>query len=366
MKKPVPFLDLSQFPADLKSALKKKFAEMLDLGIYAGGQELALLESKLKDLTGSKEAIPCSNGTDALEIALKMLGIGPGDDVMLPTLTWVSTAEAIRMVGANPVFVDTDAQGLIDLRLLEKNLTPATKAVIPVHLYGRMVDMLRLCRFAKEKGIAVVEDAAQALGAKQDGKSAGTWGDIGCLSFYPTKNLGALGEAGALLTQNAKLGKTMKHFVNHGQIEKGNHAILGKNARMDSIQAGFLNLKLQHFQQWQIKRKAIAKIYLEAFNGLDLLLPRDILDDHHNAHLFVVQTEEREKLIQILERYRVGSAIHYPSVLPRMKPFYVSKKFPVSEMLTKKILSLPLNAWMSRGDIEIVVAAVKKFYSKTS
>lgn len=339
---------------------------MIDEGIYSGGKELAILESNLMELTGSQEVVLCSNGTDALEIALKILGIGPGDEVLVPTLTWVSTAEAVCLVGAKPIFVDTDTSGLIDINLLDNHVTPATRAIIPVHLYGKMVDMKALLSWSKSRKILVIEDAAQALGAKQEGKSAGTWGDIGCLSFYPTKNLGALGEAGALLTQNKKLAEQLRLFVNHGQVEKGNHLIVGRNARIDSIQAGFLNLKLKYFDQWQNKRKAIAKIYIEAFSDLDIHLPMDILEENHNAHLFVIQTDRRDILAETLNRLGIGTAIHYPMIVPKMKPFKDSTKYPVSEKLSKQILSLPLNPWMGRWDFEGVIKMVRYAYSKTS
>lgn len=366
MRKSVPFLDLGQFPVELKSALKKKFGDMMDAGIYSGGKELTILENNLKELTGSLEAIPCSNGTDALEIALRVLEIGPGDEVMVPALTWVSTAEAVCMAGAKPVFVDTDTSGLINLNLLDDHITPTTKAIIPVHLYGKMVDMKALNTWAKSRKIRVIEDAAQAFGANQEGRAAGTWGDIGCLSFYPTKNLGALGEAGALLTQDRKLAEKMRLFVNHGQIEKANHVVLGRNARMDTIQAGFLNLKLQYFKQWQSKRKAIAKIYLEAIGDLDLQLPFDTLKENHNAHLFVIQTNRRDYLAEELNKLGIGTAVHYPLILPRMKPFKDSKKYPVAEKLTKQVLSLPLNPWMGRRDYEAVIKTLRYIYSKTA
>lgn len=366
MRRPVPFLDLSQIPVDLKSALKKKFGEMVEAGVYSGGQELTILEDKLKEVTGSLEVIPCSNGTDALEIALKILGIGPGDEVLLPAMTWVSTAEAVCMVGAKPVFVDTDTSGLIDLGLLDNHLSTATKAVIPVHLYGKMVDMKAINSWAKSRNLLVIEDAAQALGSKMDGKSAGTWGNIGCLSFYPTKNLGALGEAGALLTQDKALAENLRQFVNHGQIEKGKHVSLGRNARMDTLQAGFLNLKLRYLEQWQSKRKAIARIYLEAFRDLDIILPGEILEEHHNAHLFVIQTEKRNMLAQILDELGIGTAIHYPVIIPRMQPYTDVREYPVAEALSKRILSLPLNPWMGRWDFEAVIKMLKYAYSKTS
>src|SRR5690606_10536903 len=200
----IPFLDLKRMDSELKDTLKSKFEEMLHKGVFSGGEEVQLLESKVFALLNSPFSIACANGTDALELALRALNIGPGDEVIVPAMTWVSTAEVVLMVGATPVFWDTDAWGLLRFDW-EKAISPRTKAVIPVHLYGKMVPMADLIAKAKKANISVIEDAAQAFGSFQDGKLAGTWGDVGCLSFYPTKNLGALGEAGMCLTNQKDL-----------------------------------------------------------------------------------------------------------------------------------------------------------------
>jgi len=365
MNKQIPFLDLSQIPMDLKIALKEKFSEMLEKGIFSGGEEVELLEKNLQKHLGIHYALACSNGTDALELALRALDVGPGDEVIVPALSWVSTAEAVVIVGANPVFIDTDESGLMDLDLLESKKSSRTKAIIPVHLYGRMVDMKKLLSWSKKNRVAVIEDAAQSYGAVLKGRNAGTWGDIGCFSFYPTKNLGALGEAGAVVTEDKNLAEKLRHLLNHGQSFRDHHVQIGRNARIDSIQAGFLNIKLEYFKGWQQKRKNLALIYLNGLkNIVDLTLPYDILEPNHNAHLFVIQTSERDKLKSFLEKKGIGTAIHYPNIIPKMLPYFDGKEYQSAENLSKGILSLPLNPWMIEDDILSINIEIKRFFEK--
>ncbi|MCR9015383.1 DegT/DnrJ/EryC1/StrS family aminotransferase [Aquiflexum sp. XJ19-11] len=368
MKMPIPFLDLSLIDRELKSALERKFSDMLSEGIFSGGKEVELLEKNLcLFLDTTCAIIPCSNGTDALEIALRAIGIGKNDEVIVPALTWVSTAEAVSMVGATPVFIDTDSSGLMNLELLDSALSPMTKAVIGVHLYGKMLDMEKLVSWSKSKGIKVIEDNAQAFGAIQKGKSAGCFADIGCLSFYPTKNLGALGEAGALITQDEQLAMKIRMLINHGQISRDHHEILGRNARIDTIQAGFLNVKMSFFQTWQQKRKTLAGVYLKKLSGVgDIILPETILAPDHNAHLFVIQSDYRDALRQYLENKGIGTAIHYPTIVPKMKPYSFQEEYKVSEKLSKTVLSLPLNPFLEENDIKNISAKIKNFYSKIS
>jgi dTDP-4-amino-4,6-dideoxygalactose transaminase len=368
MKKPIPFLDLSSIDQKLKTALEQKFSEMLAKGIFSAGEEVDLLCQNLsKFLATDNAVIACSNGTDALEIALRALEIGKGDEVIVPALTWVSTAEVVKLVGASPVFVDTDNSGLMDLELLDSLKTPKTKAVISVHLYGKMVDMEKLNKWAKPKGIKIIEDNAQAFGASQKGKSAGCWADIGCFSFYPTKNLGALGEAGALSTSDGNLAKKIKMLINHGQPFRDKHEMVGRNARIDSIQAGFLNVKLTYFQKWQEKRKNLASLYIQHLSGIgDLILPWSILDSDHNAHLFVIQTAFRSELKQFLWEKGIQTSTHYPSTIPKMEPYLSKAKFVNAEKLTASVLSLPLNPFLSENEVLLVIEEIKSFYSKIS
>jgi dTDP-4-amino-4,6-dideoxygalactose transaminase len=358
----IPFLDLRRIGENLKIRLKERFLEVVEAGIFSGGKYVENFESSISDFLGSRYSISCANGTDALELALRALEIGLGDEVIVPAMTWVSTAEAVVLVGAKPVFWDTDQQGLLKSDW-ENAVTSKTKAIIPVHLYGKMLDMKLLCKKAKELGLVVVEDSAQAFGAFQDGKAAGTWGDVGSLSFYPTKNLGALGEAGMCLTQDSCIAEKLHLFRNHGQPVRDQHELIGRNSRIDSLQAAFLNVLLEDFEKNQARRKAIAKKYLDSFSKIpELLLPEGILEEYHNAHLFVIQTGRRDFLRKFLTEKGIGTAIHYPQVLPDMKPYFSTGDFSTARNLAQQGLSLPLNPFLKEVEIDLVIDSVHKFF----
>lgn len=358
----IPFLDLSRIDKELKKALKSKFSEILDKGMFSGGQEVDLFEKAVSDYLNSPHAIACANGTDALELALRALGIGQGDEVIVPALTWVSTAEVVLMVGAKPIFWDTDENGLL-AGDWTKAISKKTKAVIPVHLYGQMVEMKTLLDQASKLNLHVVEDAAQAFGAEQYGKAAGTWGDVGCLSFYPTKNLGALGEAGMCLTSNTETNKSLRLLLNHGQTKRDEHESVGRNSRIDSLQAGFLNVMLEKWETHQKIRKQIAAFYKSEFKGIsDLKLPTGTEEQSHNCHLFVIQTSRRDQLKEFLKSKGIGTAIHYPAILPDLKPYLTKGDFSNARAFTTNGLSLPLNAYLSQIEIEYIVDKIKDFF----
>ena len=358
----IPFLDLSRMEEPLKRRLKDRFSELLDAGVFSGGKEVQVFELTVSEFLKSKSSISCANGTDALELALRALGIGLGDEVIVPAMTWVSTAEAVVMVGAKPIFWDTDQQGLLRSDW-EKAVTPKTKAVIPVHLYGKMVEMDSLMGKANALQLKVIEDAAQAFGAFQEGKAAGTFGDVGCMSFYPTKNLGALGEAGMCLTQNSQLAEKIRLLLNHGQPIRDQHESVGRNSRIDTLQAAFLTVMLEDFEKNQATRKEIAKSYLKAFDGIsELILPKAILESDHNAHLFVVQTNQREKLNGFLASKGITTAIHYPAILPDMKPFFSKGEFHNARNLAYQGLSLPLNPYLKQEEIDRIIYVVQQFF----
>jgi UDP-2-acetamido-2-deoxy-ribo-hexuluronate aminotransferase len=346
----------------LKNRLKERFSSVLDAGIFSGGKEVKAFEQAVSDFLKSKFSIPCANGTDALELALRALGIGPGDEVIVPAMTWVSTAEAVVMVGATPVFWDTDENGLI-LQDWEKAVNPKTKALIPVHLYGKMPEMPPLIQKAKSLGLFVIEDAAQGFGSFQQGKAAGTWGDVGCLSFYPTKNLGALGEAGMCLTQDAELANKIRLLLNHGQPIRDRHELIGRNSRIDTLQAAFLNVMLEDFEKNQERRKAMAARYLEAFSGIEhVKLPQGIREADHNAHLFVIQTEKRDELRDFLGSKGIGTAIHYPVILPDLMPFAVKGDFENARKLASAGLSLPLNPYLTVLEVDLICESTRAFF----
>lgn len=359
----IPFLELKLLDEKLKEALRTKFASMLDDGVFSGGEEVDRLEASLFREFDSAFVMTCANGTDALELALRALEIGSGDEVIVPAMTWVSTAEAVCLVGAKPVFWDVDEDGLLG-QDWHQAITVRTKAVIPVHLYGKMAYMDPIMAVAKDRGIKVIEDAAQAYGASLNGKAAGTCSDIGCLSFYPTKNLGALGEAGACVTQDSGLAEKIRLLRNHGQIIRGRHELIGRNSRIDTLQAGFLNVLLANFSCFQKTRKELAGIYLEKLRPIEgLKLPQEMMGEAHNAHLFVICTEKREALRAFLVQRGIGTAVHYPQILPEMKQFFQIGDFPNASKLSKQALSLPLNPWLKKGEIELVASAVRDFFS---
>lgn len=358
----VPFLDLSKISDSLKKELQVAFQASLDAGVFSGGKEVEFLTQNLKKNLGTGHLIPLGNGTDALELALRVLGIKPGDEVIVPSLTWVSTAEVVKIVGAKPVFCDTDESGLISESWVDL-VTPRTKAIMPVHLFGKMVDMEPLCNSARKLGLAIMEDSAQSFGAIQKGRASGTWGDVGAFSFYPTKNLGALGEAGACFTENPALAEKIALYSNHGQAARDQHVSLGRNARIDSLQAGFLNVFLNHFEAFQQTRKSQAKIYFEALKQIDdLILPEGILDLDHNAHLFVVRTNRRDELKEYLINQGIGTAIHYPKILPDLRPFRENGDFSISRRITQTCLSLPLNPYLSKDEQEYVIENIQNFF----
>ncbi|MBN3582939.1 DegT/DnrJ/EryC1/StrS family aminotransferase [Algoriphagus aestuarii] len=360
----VPFLDLSRMEESLKAALKTKFDEILENGRFSGGEEVEDFEQRVSEYLGFTKAIACANGTDALELALRALNIGPGDEVIVPALTWVSTAEVVKMVGATPIFWDTDEWGLLKSDW-EKAITPKTKAVIPVHLYGKMVDMESLMTGSKNQELFVVEDAAQAFGSFQKGKGAGTWSDVGCLSFYPTKNLGALGEAGMCLTNNVHIEKKIRLLLNHGQPTRDQHELIGRNSRIDTLQAGFLNVQLDYFKANLDLRKKYAGLYFEGLNHLkEIKLPIGILKEDHNAHLFVIQSKKRDSLQKFLVENGIGTAIHYPQILPDLEPFRCKGKFQNARRISQEGLSLPLNPWMKRNEIDFVIQKICEFFEK--
>lgn len=347
-----------------KEKLSFAFGKVLDEGLFSGGAAVTEFQGELESWLEVKHAIGLGNGTDALELALKALGIGVGDEVIVPALTWVSTAEVVKLVGAEPIFADTDENGLIS-RNWTGLCTEKTRAIIPVHLYGKMVPMEALVQEAKKRNLYVVEDAAQSFGAVQNGKASGTWGDIGALSFYPTKNLAALGEAGACVTNDSKLMGLISLLSNHGQPKRDDHELAGRNARIDSLQASFLSAQLSFFSEFQVRRKELAEAYLEALKDIqELTLPEDILSKDHNAHLFVIKTKRRNELMKYLEGEGIGTAIHYPKILPDLEPFKSEGSFAVARKITETCLSLPLNPYLSDKEIEYVTDCIRRFFTK--
>ncbi|WP_138754349.1 DegT/DnrJ/EryC1/StrS family aminotransferase [Paenibacillus sinopodophylli] len=336
-------------------------------GVFVGGQPVTDFEGAFARYSGTAHAAGVGNGTDALFLALKALGIGPGDEVVTAANTFVATAEAIHHTGATPVLVDCDLGSyLIDPESLMEKLTPRTKAVIPVHLYGQMVDMSPWISLVRERGIAVVEDSAQAAGARLGDMPAGSTGDAGCFSFYPDKNLGALGDGGAIVTSDESLLSTIRKLRNHGGETRYTHEIPGYNSRLDALQALALSLKLEWLDEWSSHRRRIAGLYERYLSEVDgIVLPAHRGDDSHVFHLYVVRlpAEARENARRYLQKKGILTAVQYPlpvHLLPAFRHLgYKTGDFPIAEFCSERILSLPMHIGMNEEAVSEVAEGLK-------
>ena len=361
----VPPFSLSQQINDLGTDLEEAVLQVLRSGQYIGGAQLNAFEDAFATSVATSHAVGCNSGTDALILALRALEIGPGDEVITCSFSFFATAEAISAVGATPVFVDVDpATYLIDLDRIEAAITPATKALMPVHLFGRPVDMTRLMAIAEAHRLNVVEDCAQATGARWNGQPVGSFGDVGCFSFFPTKNLGAAGDGGAATTSDAGLAQTMRELAVHGMPKRYLHTALGYNSRLDAIQAAVLNVKLPHLADWVRRRSAIAARYREQLAGLQgLSLPSD--EPGHSWNQFVVRiNSDRDAFKQILQDSGVSTIIYYPIPI-HSQPAYAHLRqqtgpLPITEQLCQQVLSLPIFPELTDQQQQTVIETLRK------
>ena len=366
MPEKVPFLDLKAHHAPLRAEFDRAIGEVIDSAAFAGGPVVAKFEEEFAAFCGSRHAIGVGNGTDALWLALLALGIGPGDEVITVPNTFMATAEAISYTGARPVFVDVDERTYtMDPALLAQARTPRTKAIIPVHLFGQVADMDPILSFARTHGLPVIEDAAQAHGAEYKGRRAGSLGDAGCFSFYPGKNLGAFGEAGAVVTNDDKLQEKIRILRDHGQVRKYYHAMVGWNCRMDGIQAAVLRVKLRHLDRANQLRRTHAAQYTQLFQGLkEVVAPFEAAYGRHVYHIYSVQVRERDEMMRFLEGKGIGCGIHYPVPIHLQQAYenlgYGEGAFPVSEQICSAFLSLPMFPELRQPQLELVVESVRE------
>ena len=390
----VPPFSLSQQLADLGPELDEAALRVLRSGQYIGGTEIKTFETAFAAKVGTAHAVGCNSGTDALILALRALGIGVGDEVITASFSFFATAEAISAVGATPVFVDVDPLTyLIDLNQIASAITPATKALIPVHLFGRPVDMTRLMAIAAEHNLRVIEDCAQATGASWNGKPVGSWGDTGCFSFFPTKNLGAAGDAGAVTCHDDSLAQRMRELAVHGMPRRYLHTDLGYNSRLDAIQAAVLNVKLPRLNQWVERRREIARRYREALRDVPGLLLPDASSGHdHGWNQFVVRVTVcpapisssagdhpgefglpsshcRDWLKQSLQERGVSTIIYYPIPI-HCQPAYADQhrdtRLPITEQLCSEVLSLPIFPELSNEHQEQVISVLRSLLCQTA
>jgi dTDP-4-amino-4,6-dideoxygalactose transaminase len=367
----VPFVDLTRIHAPLKEDILKRIGSIIDRSAFVLGPEVDSFERDFAAFVGSAHAVGVSSGLDALILALKALEIGPGDEVIVPANTFIATAFAVSSCGAKPILVDCEEESYnIDPAKIEKAITSRTKAILPVHLYGQPADMGPIMDIAKKRGLVVVEDCAQSHGAKYDGKMTGTFGAISCFSFYPGKNLGAMGEGGAIVTADEKLRARVRMFRDVGQREKYHHDVIGHNSRLHTVQAAILSAKLPHLMTQTEDRVRAARRYDELMSGIPYLkLPKNVAGRSHVYHLYVVQTrspDEREALRKHLNDRSVQCGIHYPIPI-HMQVAYKGLKqsegaFPVTEKLARTILSLPMFCGMTEDELTTVAKVVKEFY----
>jgi dTDP-4-amino-4,6-dideoxygalactose transaminase len=355
----IPFVDLKAQYLSIQSEIDEAIQSVINQTAFIGGSYAAKFEKEFADFHGVKHCIACANGTDSLEILLQAMGVGSGDEVLVPALSWISTSEAVSTVGATPVFVDIDPDlYTIDLDLIEAKITKKTKAIIPVHIYGQPVDMIRLMEIAKKHDLKVLEDCAQAHSATINGQKIGTFGDCASFSFYPGKNLGAYGDSGGMITNDSEIERVARMIANHGQEGKHNHLMEGRNSRMDGIQAAVLSVKLKYLNQWTDARIANAKIYDELLKGKEVLTPKVEENGKHVFHLYVIRSKNRDALMAKLKAEGIGVAIHYPTALPFLACYkemgHQPSDFPVAYEMTQEILSLPMFAELSETMIQDV------------
>jgi dTDP-4-amino-4,6-dideoxygalactose transaminase len=365
----VPFLDLQAHHQPIREQLDAAIRDVIDSSAFAGGPFVAAFEREFAQYCGCQHAIGVGNGTDALWLSLLALDVGPGDEVITVPSTFMATAEAISYCGARPRFVDIEEQTYtMDPALLERAISPRTKAIIPVHLFGQCADMDPILDIANKHGIPVVEDACQAHGAQYKGKKAGTMGVLGCFSFYPGKNLGALGEAGGVTTNDKQLAGAIQVFRDHGQHRKYYHSRIGWNARMDGIQGAVLSIKLKHLDVSNIRRHAHGLHYDQLLTDTaEIITPFEAPHNRHVYHIYAVRVQERNQILQALADKGISCAIHYPIPVHLQEAYrflgYDEGSFPVAERCAEEFLSLPMYPELTKEQVHAVAAELKSCIS---
>jgi dTDP-4-amino-4,6-dideoxygalactose transaminase len=364
----IPFVDLSAQYQSIKHEIDRAINECIADANFIKGKAVSRFENDFAEYLGINYCVGCGNGTDALEIILKSLNIGRGDEVIVPALTWISTAEAVTNIGAEPVFADVNPDTYtIDYKKIEQKITKNTKAIIPVHLYGCPADMKEIESIASKHGIYVVEDCAQAHGAEYKGKKVGTFGIASAFSFFPSKNLGAFGDGGAIVTNNKDISDLVRKISNHGQLNvKHRHFMIGRNSRLDSIQASILSVKLKHLDTWNSQRQQVAAFYVQQLTDRpEFILPFHDQNKKHVYHLFVLRCKNRDKLVGLLDEKMISWGIHYPNALPFTDAYAYLKHKPEDFINTSRIISdiisIPIYPELTEEQLIIICDQLKKY-----
>jgi dTDP-4-amino-4,6-dideoxygalactose transaminase len=367
----IPLVGLYAQYQQIKSEIDNAIEKVISKSQFVGGEGVRLFEEEFAAYCESDACVAVGNGTDAIYLALRAMGIGSGDEVVTVSHTFIATAEGITATGARPIFIDVKEDTmLMDPDLIEAAITPRTKAIIPVHLYGQPCEMDRIMEIARKHGLKVIEDAAQAHGARWMGQRAGSFGDAACFSFYPGKNLGAYGDAGAVVSRDQQFIDRLRMLANHGSVTKYTHEIEGVNSRLDGLQAAVLRVKLRHLDHWNEQRRNHANYYSKALEG-STLIP---VATHKNAepvwHLFVVRVSDREEFQKRLAEDGIATGIHYPLPL-HLQPAYAHLNlpvgsFPVTERIAKEIVSLPMFPELTSADLEAVAESIHRLHRSVS
>jgi dTDP-4-amino-4,6-dideoxygalactose transaminase len=354
-------VDLSVQHAQVAEEVAEGFAQVLATGDFIGGKAVAAFEREYAEFVGARACVGVGNGTDAIELALRAVGVGPGDEVVVPANTFIATAEAVVRAGATPVFADVDDEALLlDPAAVDAALTERTRAVVPVDLFGQVAPFEQLPTTLAQRGIRVVEDGAQSQGATRHGRAAGTFGDVAATSFYPGKNLGAYGDAGAVVTDDEQVAQAVRLLSAHGSPAKYQHTVVGFNSRLDTLQAVVLSAKLTRLRRWNDERRAAAAVYDELLaDTAGVRLPVTLPGNEHVWHLYVVRVDHRDEVLAHLQAEGVGAGVHYPApvhLTPAMSHLgCAAGSFPVAERAADRILSLPLFPGITRGQQQRVV-----------
>ncbi|MBI2580195.1 DegT/DnrJ/EryC1/StrS family aminotransferase [Candidatus Woesearchaeota archaeon] len=360
---PVPFLDLKRQYREIKREIDAAISEVLEKGRFILGEKVEQFEKAFARYSKAKHCISVGSGTEALHIGLRAAGIKQGDEVIVPANTFIATALAVSYCGAKPVFVDIfEDTYCINTQKIGDAITPKTKAVIPVHMYGQYCDMDAVTEIAKKHGITVIEDAAQSTGSDYKGRK-GAIGDAACCSFYPTKTLGAYGDGGAIITNDEMMAENALLLRNYGEKKKYEHVIKGFNSRLDELQAAILLAKLKHIDEWVERRRKAAAEYNKSLSGANVITPAEAKYGKHAYYLYVIRSRQRDRLQQHLKEKGVETLIHYPTPIHKQKayPEYNSQRYPVAEKTAAEILSLPIFPELTKEETNTVISAVNSF-----
>ena len=361
----IPMVDLRAQYHALKDQIDAGVLAVLESTQFILGPNVRALETELATYLGCKHAITCASGTDALHLALAALDLGPGDEVITTPFTFIATAEAIAYVGATPVFVDIDHSSFnIDLEDIEDAITERTKAILPVHLFGQACDMTRLREIADKHGLKIVEDCAQSFGGTFNGQQTGTFGELGCFSFFPSKNLGAYGDGGLVTCNDDSLAEKLIQLRNHGSRKQYHHAIIGFNSRLDEMQAAILRVKLQHIDQFNAERRRVAQAYYDHLCDYSIQLPSEADGVYHVYHQYTVLTDQREAVQKALKDKNIASAIYYPIPLHQQEAICNLKtdteQCPIADSVSQQCLSLPVYPELSNDKVELICDTIKQ------